>query len=116
LYQPLPTSYAELLRYTEKHITDSLPGAAHVKDWQIMALLPYMLSEEVKGEDTLLKYAERLAKGRDARMKYAGGELLRDLQHLQKVFKAHSEQLKAQHKGTRYTVMDPAFTANSILI
>jgi hypothetical protein len=81
-----------------------------------MALLPYMLSEEVSGDQTLLKYAERLAKSRDAQMKYAGGELLRDLKHLQKVFDAHSRHLNVHHPETRYSVMDPAFTANSILI
>jgi hypothetical protein len=116
LYRPLPKTLDELLQYTEEHITDSLPGAAHLNDWQMMALLPYMLSEEVSGDQTFLKYAENLAGGRVEGLQYAGGELHRDLKHLQTVFDAHSRQLNEHHPDTRYTVMDPAFTANSILI
>jgi hypothetical protein len=114
LYKPLPTTSAELSAVSEEDIKQSLPG---LKEWQLGAMLPYMLSREVIGEESFHTYACRIANGEIAKdMQEAGKDLQRDLERLEKVFQKNSLDLGKVHKDTWYTVMHPMKTANSIFI
>jgi hypothetical protein len=117
LYKPLPTTSAELSAVSEEDIKASLPGPDQLKDWQLGAMLPYMLSREVVGEESFHAYAFRVAHGEVAKgMQQPGEELMRDLERLEMVFLEHSLELTQDHPTTWYDVMSPMKTANSILI
>jgi hypothetical protein len=117
LYKALPVTSVELSAVSEGDIKASLPGAEQLKDWQLGAMLPFMLSREVVGEESFHTYASRIASGEIAKgMQEAGKQLMRDLEHLEEVFQKNSEDLDKVHPGTWYTVMHPKKTANSILI
>ncbi|CUA67249.1 hypothetical protein RSOLAG22IIIB_13352 [Rhizoctonia solani] len=115
LYQPLPTTLAELREYREQHLIDALPFKC-TKDWLIGAQLAYLLSFEVIGQNSLLSYATHQSSDpkADPAIRTAAQHFEQQLQTLQGVFTEHSNALDDQ--GTPYTVMDPAVTAVSILI
>jgi hypothetical protein len=117
LYKPLPTTSTALSAVSEDYIKQSLPGVGQLKDWQLGAMLPYMLSREVIGEESFHTYACRIANGEIAQdMQEAGKDLQHDLERLEKVFQKNSLDLDKVHKDTWYTVMHPMKTANSIFI
>jgi hypothetical protein len=117
LYQSLPSTSAALSAVTEQYIKESLPGANQLKEWQLAAMLPYMLSREVIGEQSFLMYALEVEAGDVAKgMEKPGAELVRDLMELEDLFMEHSTQLKRDHPNTKYVVMNPSKTANSIII
>lgn len=116
LYKPLPKTHRDLLSVDEKFITSSLPGVKNIKDWQLAAMLPFLLSEEVAGDQSFMKYAENLAKGSTLGLEEAGKILHHDLQYLKEKFRTHSLDLAEHHPNTWYMVMDPSLTAKSILI
>jgi hypothetical protein len=117
LYKPLPQTSAAMSAVTEQYIKDSLPGPDQLHEWQLAAMLPYMLSQEVVGDQSFMEYAKMVAKGEVGKgMDKAGEELVRDLEIMDKLFLEHSMDLGRDHPDTWYMVMDPNLTANSILI
>jgi hypothetical protein len=117
LYKPLPLTSAALSAVTEQYIKDSLPGPDQLHEWQLAAMLPYMLSQEVVGDQSFIEYANMVANGQVGRgMEVPGQELVRDLMTMQHLFYQHSMDLARDHPDTWYMVMDPQRTANSILI
>jgi hypothetical protein len=116
LYRPLPKTHDDLLKIDEAFIVSSLPGTDHIKTWQLAAILPFLLSQEVVGDQSFMQYAKNVENGTVPGMENAGRLLRLDLEDLKVKFKEHSKQLEEHHPKTRYMVMDPDLTASSILI
>jgi hypothetical protein len=116
LYQPLPKTLDDLLKVNERFIINSLPGTAHMRDWQVAAMLPFILSKEVVGDQSFMQYAKNVENGSISGMEEAGRLLRIDLEYLQQKFKEHSYHLEERHPHTRYMVMDPDMTASSIIL
>ncbi|KAI0702929.1 lipoxygenase [Cerioporus squamosus] len=114
LFQPLPRTVSDLAAYTEKDLISALPFH-NQRDWLIAAQLPYLLSFEVAQESSLLEFAHTAAASPDNVVAAVGKRLEGDLQELAKVFRKHSRDM-SDHELTPYMVMDPRFTATSILI
>ncbi|KAG8761312.1 hypothetical protein FRC12_009426 [Ceratobasidium sp. 428] len=112
-YTPLPRSLSELMSYKEKDLLNALPFK-NPTDWLIGAQLPYLLSFEVKGENSLMEFARDQLNNKIELMAQSAQLFEQDLLALKKVFKAHSKELDDQ--DTRYMVMDPSITAVSILL
>jgi hypothetical protein len=116
LYQPLPSTLAELEAITEKDIIASLP-TKHPREWLLATHLPHLLSMNVAEEQNLLNYAVSLAKlaGQkgEAEIAAAATTLYSELVGFISVFGVNSNAL--DDKTVRYDVLNPVLTAISIL-
>ncbi|CAE6532356.1 unnamed protein product [Rhizoctonia solani] len=113
LYSSPPKSLDELQTYKEQQLLDALPFN-EPRDWLYGAQLPYMLSFEVLGQNSLLSYARDQFNSPISEIRNAARSFEQNLIRLQDDFKEHSNEL--DDKETIYSVMDPAVTAVSILI
>jgi hypothetical protein len=114
LYTPLPETLEALQKITEADIMAALP-VIQPKDWLLQAQLVYLLSFLPPESNTILRYAQ------DGRWLYAGNRVFSDAAKVLEtdltafidVVKQLSEEL--DDRKTPYVVLDPRFTASSII-
>ncbi|KAJ9616430.1 hypothetical protein H2200_000148 [Cladophialophora chaetospira] len=117
LYAPLPKSLDELTSYKEANLVAAYP-IEHSREWLLSSHVPHLLSYRVAEDQNLLNFALSTAKlatlHNHGQLAAAAAQLYADLLQLAELFKSNSKELDDQKKP--YDVMDPTFTAVSILL
>jgi len=113
LYTPPASSLSQLKSIGEKEVMDALPLNDPFK-WMLMAQVPYLLSEEVKRGESMVDYAETVAKHYNPVVAAAGEVLRRDIHELGKTFRKMSKE--NDDKVTEYSVLYPNLMAAAIVI
>lgn len=117
LCAPMPASLGDLLKYKESDLMKALP-IDRPREWLMASHLPNLLSMRVAEDQNLMNYAASLAnlaaqKG-DTAVASAATKLYGQLVQLVEVFNQNSKDMDDQ--TTPYDVMNPDYTAVSILI
>lgn len=115
-----PTSTAELQGFGERDVTRALP-IRRQRAWLLASQIPWLLSFRVASDRSLLNFAlsqwnvyKKKRGDRETRTKEISGDFYQELCRLAKVFYHNS---RAMDEGAiPYMVMDPAYTAVSVLI
>lgn len=128
LCSPLPSSLAQLQKYTEKDLVDALP-INRSQEWLLASHIPHLLSFRVADDQNLLNYAisqYHLAdEDGEIGIRNAAHDFVKRLRELgdsedalgrrtKGVFSTISDQL--DDRSMPYKVMEPVATAVSILI
>jgi hypothetical protein len=120
LWHEPPSSLAELMKYAEPDVIQSLP-VKHQREWLLATQIPWLLSFKTADENSLLKYSQRLynlvRKSEGATDKKTKEIASVFYTNLRKCVIEFNDNSTAVTSGTvPYVVMDPASTAVSILI
>jgi hypothetical protein len=117
LFAPMATWDMFLAGITEADLVNAYP-VKHAREWLLASHVPHLLSYRVAENENLPNFALSTAKlammNKKDQLAAAASQLYTDLTDLAKVFEKHSKATDDQTKP--YDVMDPNFTAVSILL
>lgn len=122
LYQPLPTTLANLKGIDESFLVKSLP-IGHQRHWLLASHIPWLLSFRPADENNLINYAASLWNLYKKKRPDENGPQItgfaktfyEDLRKLVDVFETKTQDMGKKEKQIPYRVLDPREAAVSIL-